>query len=125
MATLVKHRKNLLLIAKSSPRTAKKILKTASPGLVKAIAEIALNALTGVIPLPPKHRDKLKRHRKNLRDVVNGKNNKIRYEIMQRGGWVSTLLATALPFVINGISKLIGAIKRRKSKKKTSRSGKK
>ena len=51
MANINKVKKTLLLLTKSKPGAAKKILKNANRDLIKAISEIALNMLNGVVPL--------------------------------------------------------------------------
>ena len=119
MAHLEKHRQTLILLSKAKPRAAKKLLKAAPNSLVKAIAEIALNSLNGVIPLTPHKIKKLKRHKNNLRAIVNASTLASRRKTLQKGGWVSTLLSFALPVLLKGASKLFSSIKARRAKGKT------
>ena len=116
MAHLRKHRQTLLLISKSKPRAAKKILKEAPNSLIKAIAEIALNSLNGNIPLTLQKIRKLKRHKKNLREVANASTLVSRRRVIQRGGWVGALLSAALPLLFKGVSNLFSSIKSRRAK---------
>ena len=51
-----KAKKTLLLLAKSKPAAAKKIIQNANSNVLKAISEICLNMLNGVVPLTPKQK---------------------------------------------------------------------
>ena len=116
MAHLKKHQQTLVLLSKSKPYAAKKILQTAPNSLIKAIVEIALNSLNGVIPLTPHKINKLKKYKKKLREVTNAKNYPARRKVLQSGGFISTLLSLAVPLIFKGVQKIVGAIKKRRSK---------
>ena len=118
MAHLKDHRQTLLLLSKAKPHAARKILKDAPNSLVRVIAEIALNSLNGVIPLTAHKIKKLKRHKKQLREVTNAPTYGARRRILQRGGFVGTLLSLALPLIFKGVSKLVSSIKAKCAKAK-------
>ena len=114
-ARLSKVKKTLILLAKSKPKVVKQILKNANSNVIKAISEIALNMLNGVVRLTPAQKSKLKRFKKPMRDL-NAPQTKLlaKRKIIQRGGFVGTLLGIGLPLLIKGISALAGVIKKKK-----------
>ena len=70
MAISTKARQTIILLAKSNPKTIKKILKKADSGLIRALSEISLNILNGVIPLSKDKKKKMARFKNNLRTMV-------------------------------------------------------
>ena len=116
MAHLEKHREILLMISKAKPSAAKKLLNAAPSSLVKVIAEIALNALNGIIPLTARKLGKLKKYKNNLRAVANAPSDESRRKVLQRGGFVGALLGAALPLLFKGVSKLVSNIRKKKAK---------
>ena len=64
MSHLKEHQKTLVLLSKAEPRAAKNFLQSAPNSLVKAIVEIALNSINGVIPLSPHKIKKLEKYQK-------------------------------------------------------------
>ena len=89
MSSLVKRAlPHLKLLAEAKPELKKAIIKHASADVVKAISEIALNMLKGVIKLTPKQKQRLSRYKKEFRSL--GKKgisvNRKRKLLVQRGG---------------------------------------
>ena len=115
---IAKAKPTLLLLAKSRPAAAKKILKSASSTVIRAIAELALNCLNGVIPLSSCAKNKMKKYKSNMRHIAGKSNLSSKRRVIQRGGFLGALLGAALPLVIKGVSSLVGRIKRSKNKKR-------
>ena len=116
MSHIEKHRHTLFLLSKASPKAARKILKGAPNSLVRAISEIALNALNGVLPLSRHRIKKLQKYKNNIRAISKASSHEGRRRVLQRGGFVAALLGAALPLLFKGVSKLVSSIKRRKAK---------
>ena len=115
---LDKAKDTLILLANSRPTAAKKILKSASNTVIKAIAELALNCLNGVIPLSSAAKKKMSRHKNSMRHIAGGSNIAAKRRVIQRGGFLGALLGTVLPLAIKGISALVGHIKHKKKQKR-------
>ena len=115
MTNINKVKKTLLLLTKSKPGAAKKILKNANRDLIKAISEIALNMLNGVVPLTSAQKEKMHRHRNSMRQITGQLKLGAKRKIIQRGGFIGSLLGVGLPLLIKGVSSLISHIKRKKS----------
>ena len=116
MTNINKVKKTLLLLSKSKPGAAKKILKNANRDLIKAISEIALNMLNGVVPLTlDKKKQQMHRHKNSMRLITRRLNLGAKRKIVQRGGFIGSLLGIGLPLLIKGVSSLISHIKRKKS----------
>lgn len=115
MANINKVKKTLLLLTKSKPGAAKKILKNANRDLIKAISEIALNMLNGVVPLTSGKKKQMHRHKNSMRLITRRLNLGAKRKIVQRGGFIGSLLGIGLPLLIKGVSSLISHIKRKKS----------
>lgn len=115
MTNINKVKKTLLLLSKSKPGAAKKILKNANRDLIKAISEIALNMLNGVVPLTLDKKKQMHRHKNSMRLITRRLNLGAKRKIVQRGGFIGSLLGIGLPLLIKGVSSLISHIKRKKS----------
>lgn len=119
LSNINKAKKTLILLANSKPKAVRKILKNASSQLIKAISEIALNCLNGVVRLTPKQKAQLRRFKKPMRDLNAPQTRLVaKRKIIQRGGFLGTLLGVGLPLLIKGITSIAGAIKRKKRSKK-------
>lgn len=119
LANIDKVKKTLVLLVNSKPNVVKKILKNADRRLIKALSEVALNVLNGAVRLTPLQKSKLKRFKKPMRDLTAAPESKLsaKRKIIQRGGFVSTLLGFALPAIIKGISSLVGVIRKKRRAK--------
>lgn len=116
-ASVDKAKNTLILLANSTPAAAKKIIENANRDVIKAISELSLNTLNGVVKLTPSQKLKLKRYKTVMRKISQ-KRIKIgdRKKLLQRGrGLVPILLRYALPLVLKGVaSKVFGSLIRRR-----------
>lgn len=85
----------LRVLAKSNPKLRSAILKCCNNELIKAICEVTLNVLKGVVPINKQQKRKLKRYKRVLRALVDKKVpvKKKREHLNQTGG-------NFLPFLI-------------------------
>ena len=85
----VKERVPLLrLLAFGTKRQQLELLRQANPGLIRCLCECALNLLKGNIPLTPKQKTFLKRHKTGLRYLTQ-RNRSLKHKkqrLTQRGG---------------------------------------
>ena len=107
MSSLVKRALPLLkLLVNSNPKLKKAVIKYATPDVVKAISEIVLNMLKGVIKLSSRQKRRLTRYKKEFRSL--GKKSvsvfKKRKLLNQKGGGaaLAALLPIALTFLAKG-----------------------
>ena len=106
MSTELEDKKVMLkMLYKASPKLRKAILADLPSDVVRLLSECALNVLKGPVVLTPRHKKKLHRHRKNLRDLAKGNTAvKKKKEIIQTGGFLPALLtgviASLLPQII-------------------------
>ena len=101
MSSVVKRALPLLkVLADSNPKLKKAIIQYASPDLVTAISEIALNMLKGIIKLTHQQKQRLSRYKKEFRSLAkkNLSIKKKRKLLVQKGGGAG--LAALLPLVI-------------------------
>ena len=112
-----KAKTTLMLLANATPNAAKKIIESANRDVIKAISEISLNTLNGVLKLTPSQRLKLKRY-KNVMRKISQKKIKMadRRKIIQRGrSLLPLLLRFALPLVIKPLaSKVLGSLTKKR-----------
>ena len=85
--------------------------------LVKLLSECALNILKGTVVLKKAQKERLRRHRKNLRALAKTSTSlKKKKEIIQKGGFLPGLLAgiipTLLPAVVQGVAELVAPPRR-------------
>ena len=122
LGNINKVKKTLILLANSKPSVVKKILKNANSHLIKAISEIALNMLNGVVHLTPSQKSKLKRFKRPMRDLTSPQTKLVaKRKLIQKGGFISTLLGLGLPLLIKGITSLVGVIRKKKRAKRGSK----
>ena len=81
----------------ASPRQQRDLLRNLTPPQVKAITEVALNLLTGNIPLSAQEKKRLKRWATPIRVVANAKASLKKRKAHMTSRVVSTLLKLALP----------------------------
>ena len=119
LSNINKVKKTLLLLVNSKPSVVKKILKNADKSLIKALSEVALNMLNGAVSLSTSQKAKLRRFKKPMRDLTTTPQTKLlaKRKIIQRGGFISTMLGIALPLLIKGVSSLVGIIRKKKRTK--------
>ena len=112
-----KCQKTLVLLANSKPKVARKIIKSAGGNVLKAISEICLNMLNGVINLSSNQKKKLKKHRAVMRKLTEKNTLTTRRKLLQKGNFIGSLLSIGLPLLIKGISALVSYSRSKKSKK--------
>ena len=95
----------LKTLVDAKPKLKKAIIKYASPDLVMAISEIALNMLKGIIKLTPQQKQRLSRYKKEFRSLAkkNVSVNKKRKILVQKGGGAG--LAILLPLALSLLSR--------------------
>ena len=91
----------LELLFKSTPSVRRVIVGKATPDFINALCEIALNVLSGNIPLTDKQYKQLKRRKAIIRLVADKKVKllKKKKSINQSGGFLLPLLGAAIPFI--------------------------
>ena len=91
-----------------------KLIKKASKDNIDAISEVALNTLRGNIPLNPKQKRELKKHRSKIRSLVHSKSSvkKRKHILVQKGGFLPLLLTPFLSILgglaANALSHTVG-----------------
>ena len=106
MSLLVRRALPLLkVLVNANPKLKKAIIKHASPNLMTAISEIALNMLKGVIKLSPQQKQRLSRYKKEFRSLAKKtvSVNRKRKLLVQKGGGAG--LALLLPLAISLLSR--------------------
>lgn len=96
----------LRVLAKANPKLRRAILQCCHSELIKAICEVTLNVLRGIVPINQQQKAKLKRHKKVLRVLVEKKIplEKKREYLNQTGG---NFLALLLPPVLSALGSLL------------------
>ncbi len=96
----------LRVLSKSNRKQRKAILEHCHNELIKCICEISLNLLRGVIPISKSQKDKLKRYKSILRDLIDKKKSikHKRKQLSQSGGNLLTLL---IPPVLSVLGNLL------------------
>ena len=119
MRHVSKAKKTLILLANSKPAAAKKIIAKASQNVLKAISELALNMLNGVLTLNDAQKKRMKRHKNSMRRLAEVNSTlSAKKKIIQKGGFLSTLLSVGLPLIIKGVTSLATISKKRQAAKK-------
>lgn len=98
----------LRVLAKSNPKLRRAILKCCNSELIKAICEVTLNVLRGVVPINKQHKKKLKRYKKVLRalaDKTVSVKKKREYLSQTGGNFLPFLIPPVLSVLANLISK--------------------
>lgn len=98
MSAKVKRNARLLkTLSKADPATTKVIINTASPELIKAISECALNVLKGRVSLSHHQKNRLKRHKRALRQLIKRQTSaKKKKALLLKGGFLGALLRPVL-----------------------------
>lgn len=109
MAPAARKKKNSLhavlrALAVVDPKTRRAILQTADKPLIYALCEIALNFLSGHIPVSPANKKKLSKYKSQLRMLARkGESWQEKKRIVQRGGgfFIPLLLSVLAPVISN------------------------
>ena len=102
MSAVVKRALPLLqTLAEAKPKFKKAIIKHASPELLKAISEIVLNMLKGIIPLSPQQKQRLSRYKNVFRALAKKGISAVKKRklLIQKGGGAG--LAVLLPIALS------------------------
>ena len=102
MSAVVKRALPLLhTLAEAKPKFKKAIIKHASPELLKAISEIVLNMLKGIIPLSPQQKQRLSRYKNVFRALAKKGLSAVKKRklLVQKGGGAG--LAVLLPIALS------------------------
>jgi hypothetical protein len=94
MSTLKHHYPELRALCKCKGRKQKLLLQKASGSLIRTVSQVAKNTIKGNIPLSPRQKQRLRRHKKTLRALSLAKSslNKKRKLLIQKGGAFLPLL---------------------------------
>ena len=97
----------LQVIAKSKPKVRNAIIEHGPADLIKAISEIVLNVLKGVVKLTARQKKRLVRYKNKLRALSSNKvSQKVKRKFLtQKGGGGGAALAVLLPLAIAALSK--------------------
>ena len=96
----------LQVIVKSKPKLRKLLIDNVPENVITAICECSLNLLKGVIPVTPRQKRRLVRHKTHLRALANKKVLRKRKKrlLSQKGGGLLTAL---LPPVLSVLGSLL------------------
>ncbi len=87
----------LKLLSKASPHMRKAILANCDKGTMQCICECAKNVLKGNVPINREQMQKLRRHKKSLRELVRKKTSlQKKRRIVQTGGFIGAIIAPVL-----------------------------
>ena len=96
------------LLHGAKPSIQKAVLKKSKDDLVKCFCDISFNVLKGTAPISKQHKKRLSRHKSSLRKLIDRKLSlKKKRKVIQSGGFLSALLAAAIPI----LGSLIGLAK--------------
>ncbi len=96
----------LQVLANSKPQIRNAIVQHGPTDLIKAISEIVLNVLKGVIKITPRQRKRLARYKNKLRALTNNKvSEKTKRKFLsQKGGGGGALAAILVPLAIAALT---------------------
>ena len=110
MSAVVKRALPLLhTLAEAKPKFKKAIIKNASPELLKAISEIVLNMLKGIIPLSPQQKQRLSRYKNVFRALAKKGLSAVKKRklLVQKGGGAGLAVKNASPELLKAISEIV------------------
>ena len=104
---LKKHANDLLYLQKARPCISKQIIAKADRSLIECLCECADNILKGNVPLTTPQKEKLRKNKTGLRELAKKSVSlKKKKDILQKGGFLGSLLAPIASVVAPLISKL-------------------
>lgn len=87
-----------------TPKRQKLLMKGADPQILAAFSEIALNLMKKNIDLKPREKARLRPYEKQVYQLSLKKNSsKKKKELMQKGGFLGTLISTLVPVLLGTI----------------------
>ena len=82
----------------AKPSFQKTVLKKSKDHLVKCVCGISLNVLKGTASISKQNKKRLSRHKRSLRKLIDRELSlKKKRKVIQSGGFLSALLAAAIP----------------------------
>ena len=113
--SVLRHLPTIALLSQCQPCVVKKFISQASDkALIHAICECSKNILSGNIKLSPEEYEALKRYRRQLRELsIKATPYKRKRELIQKGGFLTALIAPLIGLLGTVIS---SAIARKKKK---------
>jgi hypothetical protein len=106
---LEKHLYDLHLLNEASPRQKKALLEQSPASLVRAVCQCCDFVLKGDVQIDRNQFHKLKRHRKQVRQLAGKGNLKTKRQLLvrhQKGGFLGALLGPLIAPIIGGITSL-------------------
>lgn len=95
-------------LARASQARKRQLLASAPDDLIDSLSEGALNVIKGKIPLTKAKLNRLRKHRKQIRELADPKNNISRRRALllsrQRGGFLGTLASVLIPTIASIIA---------------------
>ena len=105
---LKRHAHTLKYLGKCDKNTARAIIGSASKDLLHCFSDICHNILKGNVNLSKAERQKLIRHKNTIRKIADTKTTaKNKKKLIQKGGFLGTLLAPLIRMVIGPLAKSI------------------
>lgn len=103
-----KYHPTLIALANSDKKTQKQLLKVLDDRVIRILAQIAQNVISGNIPLDKKQVKRLKRYKSTLRGLRDFKRTAVRRDILlnQTGGFLPFLI----PIIASAVGGLIGKV---------------
>ena len=99
----------LQVIAKSKPKIRNAIIEHGPAELIKAISEIVLNVLKGVVKLTARQKKRLIRYKNKLRALSSNKvSQKIKRKFLTQKGGGAALAGVLLPIALSVLSGQLG-----------------
>ena len=109
MRRIRKNLHTLHVLKNASPALIKGLICKADKDLVGAICECAHNILNGNIKLTKSQRRKLTKHKSGLRALVDKRvSHGRKRKVIQKGGFLGSLLSAALPVIAGLFGNLFG-----------------
>lgn len=97
---LRKYLAKLKLLKEATSKVRNNILKNCNKNLLCCLCECAHNVLRGSVPLTKPQKNKLKRFKKKLRNLVSKKTRiTVKRKLVQTGGFLGALLTPVLSFL--------------------------
>lgn len=96
----------LSFIKNATPKQRKAIISVITPDQLRALHEIAENAVYGKVKFPHHVKRTLSRHRRKIIKLAKSKNNNDRRDAIQSGGFLPILLKP----ILGGIAGVLGAM---------------
>ena len=106
---LLAHAAILRTLSKSKPGILKRQLKHLSPSVIKILKIFSKNVYKGNVSLTNQQKQKLTRHKRCLKELALSKTSlKKSRKLLQKGGFLSALLAPIASMLIGPVLKSIG-----------------